>query len=145
MASTTATRMDALEIADFLEGQTTGVLSMADGDDGYGVPVAFAFDDEAHDFYFRLGYADDSQKRRFVEASDRVTLSVYDDAPGGSKSVLALGRLEELAASSDDAAAVEAARGLDIPSFSVHPAPPAETTFSVVRLDVTELSGTTEG
>jgi hypothetical protein len=140
--------MDAVEIAQFLESQETGVLSLADGDDGYGVPVSFVYD-EADDrgpyVYFRLGFAPGSMKRRFVDASDTVSFVVYDRTPSGWKSVVARGELEEVSARTLDAIVGEAVRGLDIPYFSVHDQPIDKLNLSLARIVITDLSGIVEG
>lgn len=144
----TATDMDAIEIADFLATQETGILSLANGDDGYGIPVSFAYDDADEDgphVYFRLGYAPGSQKRRFVDASDRVSFTVYDRTDEGWKSVVARGRLEEVSARTLDAIVAEAVHGLDIPYFSVHDRPVKELHLTLTRLDVADLTGIVEG
>jgi len=144
MSDATATRMDAIEIADFLATQHTGVLSLASDDDAYAVPVSFAYDDADSALYLRLGYAPGSQKRTFVDAVDRASFVVYDDTPDGWRSVVARGRLEELSESSLDSSIVESVRGLDIPYFQVHDRPATDLEFHVVRLDVTELTGVAE-
>lgn len=146
--SSTATDMDAVEIAQFLESQETGVLSLADGDDGYGVPVSFVYDeadDRGPHIYFRLGFAPGSTKRRFVDASDTVSFVVYDRTESGWKSVVARGALEEVSARTLDAIIGEAVRGLDIPYFSVHDRPIDQLNLSLARIDITELSGIVEG
>lgn len=144
MVGETATRMDALDIAAFLSTQGTGVLSMADDGDSYAVPLSFAFDDEHHDLYFRMGYGPESRKRGFVESGGIVSFVVAADTDEGWKSVVARGRLEVLSESTLDSAIVESVRKLDIPYFRVHDRPARNTTFNIVRLDVTELSGIVE-
>lgn len=139
-----ATSMDALAIAEFLESQRTGVLSLAMGNDGYAVPVSFAYDDAGPFVYFRLGYAPESRKRAFVEAADRVSFVVYDDTDVGWKSVVAEGRLETLSENSLGSSIVEAVNVLDIPYFSVHRRDPSDLEFSIVRLHVDSLSGIVE-
>lgn len=146
--SATATAMDAVEIAQFLESQETGVLSLADGDDSYGLPVSFVYDEEDDRgpyVYFRLGFAPGSMKRRYVDASDIVSFTVYDRTPSGWKSVVARGELEEVSARTLDAIVGEAVRGLDIPYFSVHDRPIDQLNLSLARIDITELNGIVEG
>lgn len=77
--ATTATDMDAVEIGEFLGTQGTGVLSLADGDDSYAVPVFHHYDDGA--LYFRLGESPDSRKREFIEATETATYVVYEVDP----------------------------------------------------------------
>jgi hypothetical protein len=145
MTGERVTQMDTPDIADFLAAQQAGVLSMADDDAGYGIPVSFTFDDEDHEIFFRMGYGPKSQKRRFVESSNTVSFVVVDETDEGWKSVIARGRLEVLSDSNIDSAIVEAVRHLDIPYFQVHNQPASDMTFTIVRLDVTELSGIVEG
>ena len=146
--SASATSMDADEIAEFLDTQETGVLSLAKADDGYGVPVCFAFDDEAGtgpEFYFRLGFAPGSTKRQYVDASEDVSFVVHDDTAEGWKSVVARGRLENVSSRTLDAIVAEAVQGLDIPYFAVHDSPVENLHFTLVRLGVTDLTGVVEG
>lgn len=144
MPATTASRMDALEIAAFLETQGTGVLAMADGGDGYAVPVSFAYDDADSSVYFRLGYAPGSEKRAYVEAVESASFVVYDDTEEGWKSVVVRGPIELLSETSLDSAVVQSVRELDIPYFHVHDRPADEMEFNVVRLEATELTGVVE-
>jgi nitroimidazol reductase NimA-like FMN-containing flavoprotein (pyridoxamine 5'-phosphate oxidase superfamily) len=137
--------MDGPEIGAFLGTQDTGVLGLARENDGYGVPVAFAFDDDESDFYFRLGYGPESQKRRFVESAEVVTFTVYDYTPDGWKSVIAEGSLETLTQSSLESSIEESIRDLEIPYFEVHAESAADLEHNVVLLDAMKLSGITQG
>jgi hypothetical protein len=140
--------MDAAEIDRFLETQETGVLSMADDDDGYGIPVSFAYEPESDggpNLYFRLGYAPGSRKLQYVEASDFVSFVVYDETDEGWKSVVARGRIEEITARSLDAIVAETVHGLDIPYFYVHERPVDDLHFTLTRLGIVDLTGIVEG
>jgi hypothetical protein len=146
--SATATEMDAIEIREFLRTQETGVLSLADDGDGYGIPVSFAYDDQEDGrprVYLRLGFAPGSMKRRYIDATDRVSFTVYDRTDEGWKSVVARGRLEKISGRSLDAIVAEAVRGLDIPYFSVHDRPVDDLHFTLARLNVADLTGIVEG
>lgn len=143
-----ATEMDAVEIAEFMQSQQTGVLSMADGDDGYAIPVSFAYDETDDDgpyVYFRLGFAPGSEKRAFLDSTNLVSFVVYDETPEGWKSVVTRGRLETQSGRTLDAFIIEAIEGIDIPYFAVHEHSPRDLNFSLVRLDVTDLRGIVEG
>jgi nitroimidazol reductase NimA-like FMN-containing flavoprotein (pyridoxamine 5'-phosphate oxidase superfamily) len=137
--------MDGPEIGSFLETQDTGVLSLARDDDGYGIPVAFSFDDDESDFYFRLGYGPDSQKRTFVQTAETVTFTVYDYTPEGWKSVVAEGGLETLTQTSLESSIEESVRGLEIPYFQVHAESSADLEHNVVRLNTMKLTGIAQG
>jgi nitroimidazol reductase NimA-like FMN-containing flavoprotein (pyridoxamine 5'-phosphate oxidase superfamily) len=145
MADSTVQRMDGLEIADFLAAQSTGVLSLADGGEGYAIPVSFAFDEAGHDVYFRLGYTGESQKRRYVEAVDRAAFVTYDHTDEGWKSVVARGPIETLTDSSLDTAVEQRVGDIDVPYFTVHAREAGDMAFHLVRLDADELDGIVEG
>ena len=137
--------MDAIQIAEFLDSQRTGVLSMGRENDGYGVPLAYWFDDDDTSFYFRLGYGPGSQKRKFIEAAEYVTFVVYADTDEGWKSVLAEGELEVIAEENVDTSIEEVTRRLDIPYFEVHERPVSELEFDILQMRVTKLNGIVEG
>jgi hypothetical protein len=149
MNDPTAAGLDSEAIEAFLDGQSTGILSLAKGDDSYAVPVSYTFDPESGDFYFRLGYAPDSRKREFVEATDRGTFVVAAETESGWKSVVARGRLEhrstveELSRVGSADGASDADRELDIPFYHVFEAP-SEALFALVRLRTEELTGVAE-
>ena len=137
--------MDGTEIASFLETRSTGVLALASGDDAYGVPVAFAFEADESNVYFRLGYDSDSQKRSYIEATETATFTVYDRTPEGWKSVIAEGELETLTETSLETSLEESIRNLDIPYFQVHAESAADLEQNTVRLDATKLTGIAQG
>jgi nitroimidazol reductase NimA-like FMN-containing flavoprotein (pyridoxamine 5'-phosphate oxidase superfamily) len=145
MAERTRQEMDAIEIAEFLEGQHTGVLSLADGDDAYSIPVSFDYDADEAAVYFRFGYGADSQKRRYLDTVDTASFVVYEQTDDGWKSVVIEGGLERVSESSLDSSLVEAVGSLDIPYFRVHHRPAGEMDFNIVRLDATKLTGIVEG
>lgn len=93
--------LDREAIDDRLRTAETGVLSLADGDDAYGIPVAYHWDGDR--FVFRLGDHPDSEKMAFLASTDRASFLVYQyTAPEDSWSVLATGRLQELPADETD-------------------------------------------
>jgi nitroimidazol reductase NimA-like FMN-containing flavoprotein (pyridoxamine 5'-phosphate oxidase superfamily) len=143
MAADTATAMDALAIADFLDEQSTGVLSMADDDVGYGAPVAFAYDEADQDLYVRLDCSVDGQHRRFIDAAEAATLVVHGRTDDRWTHVAAVGYLEELGEDGADAAVAQAVHGVELPPVAGR-VRPADASRTLLRLDVTELSGTVE-
>jgi hypothetical protein len=150
MTRSPAPALDKAGIDAFLAKQTTGVLSLAKGDDSYAIPVAYTYDPDEQDVYFRLGYAPGSRKREYIEATDDATFVVAADTDSGWKSVLARGRLEHRNTVEElsrhrlpDESVSGADRELEIPFYHVFEAP-SEMTFALVRLDVTELTGVGE-
>jgi hypothetical protein len=145
MTASTATTMDAIEIADFLKRQATGVLSMGRGDDGYGIPVSYVYDDADQYVYLRLGYGEESRKREYVRASEHVSLVVYEDTDEGWKSVVVRGPIEELAATTLESSVVEAVEELHIPYFRVHERHTEDMEFTLARIDPATIDGIVEG
>lgn len=70
--------MDESEITERLQSTGTGVLSLADEGDAYGIPLAHYYDGD--DLYFRLGMTADSHKRELVERGGTVSYVVYGTA-----------------------------------------------------------------
>lgn len=67
------------ELDTFLEGNGVGVLSLADGDDAYGIPISYGYDaDERRLFFVFLEGGTESRKDRFAEATDNASFLVYD-------------------------------------------------------------------
>ena len=98
--------MDDEEIAERLRAEGTGVLSLADEGDAYGIPLAHYYDGE--DLYFRLGMTEDSHKDELLDAGGPVSYVVYGadetDDPRGldSWSIMVEGTLTRLPESDHD-------------------------------------------
>lgn len=71
-------RMSHSEIVAFLNDQATGVLSLTNDGAAYGIPIAFAYDDENDRAIFDLGFAPGSKKRAFIDATAEVCLTLYE-------------------------------------------------------------------
>ncbi|WP_250137755.1 pyridoxamine 5'-phosphate oxidase family protein [Halorientalis salina] len=96
------------EIEEFLNEQATGVLSLSNDGRAYGIPVSFAFDDADGRAIMDLGFADDSKKRRFIETTEEVCLTVYDwESPTNWRSVIVTGVLTRV----DDTDVADETRG----------------------------------
>lgn len=149
MGQRTATALDETETDAFLEGQSTGTLSLAQDDDSYAVPLAYTYAPESRDFYFRLGYGPGSLKREYVDSTERATFVVDARTDEGWKSVVARGRLEhrntvdDLSTTAPRGSVAEADRELQIPFYHVEP--PGEVVYALVRLDTDEVTGVVTG
>lgn len=150
MTRSTASALDQPDIDAFLETQSTGTLSFAKENDSYAIPVAFTYAPESRDLYFRLGYAPESRKREYIEATDNATFVVAAETDDGWKSVVARGRLEHRNTVEDLSRhrlpgedVSQADRELRIPFYHVFETP-EEMLFALVRMDVTELTGVGE-
>ena len=74
-----------------------GVLSLASGDDGYGIPISYGYDPENRRCVMHLTVDDDSRKRELLQAEGTSTLTNYVFREDGTwESVIAEGSLREL-------------------------------------------------
>lgn len=136
------TEMTAEEIDTFLGTQETGVLSLADGDDPYAVPISYGFHAESRSFYFRLVSTDGSEKRRFLADEPQVRFVVYDDENAERyRSVVATGHLEEIDPAALSVEQVEQYGEAKRPLFEIWGEPRADLDIRLFELDTTELTG----
>ncbi|WP_218778796.1 pyridoxamine 5'-phosphate oxidase family protein, partial [Halobacterium hubeiense] len=91
--------MDETERDEFLRQRGIGVLSLANENVAYGMPVSFGWDGD--DLYFiLLQFGEDSEKLDYAATTERATFSTYNfEDEHHWRSVVARGPLEEV---SDD-------------------------------------------
>ena len=65
------------QVVSLLRSQGHGVLSLGAEDRGYGVPVSYAYDDDAERVVLEFVNVGESKKQAFAEAAEEVTLTVY--------------------------------------------------------------------
>jgi hypothetical protein len=145
MGIQTSVRMDAEAVAAFLNEHQTGLLSLARDDDAYGIPVAYNYRRDDERLYFRFGFAPGSRKREFADATEQASFCVYDEVDGRWTSVVASGRLVELAANDLESRIVENVEQLRIPFYKVFDRPTEEMEFAIVALEIDDLHGIFEG
>lgn len=99
MNVTIGVEMSEAEAQSLLESAGHGVLSMGRGDRGYGVPVSFGHDGGEDRFLFEFLSVGESKKRAFAEASEEVTLTVYEfETPAAWKSAIVTGTIHPVEA-----------------------------------------------
>lgn len=133
--------MGAAEIAAFLDDRETGVLSLADGGEAYGIPVSFTYRESERALYFRLGYTPESRKRTFVDATEDASVTVYGETGDEWRSVVVRGPLSEVPESSVDPDVLAALDALDVPFVTMYDRPTKDVRFRITRLDAEELTG----
>jgi nitroimidazol reductase NimA-like FMN-containing flavoprotein (pyridoxamine 5'-phosphate oxidase superfamily) len=145
MTDAGAVEMDAEERTEFLARGGTGVLSFARGDESpLSLPVSYGYDETEGQFYFRLAFDPDAEKRAAVEEGASMSFVTYDDADEGWRSVVAEGELEEISEESLDSSVGEAMRQVEIPLVDVFERNPREVNFRFFRLDPDEIAGRKE-
>ncbi|MFQ3476131.1 pyridoxamine 5'-phosphate oxidase family protein [Halonotius sp. F2-221B] len=135
--------MDDSEIDSLLGNGGTGVVSFADGDEPYAIPISYGYDSDEGSIYLRFGFAPDSEKRQFVDDGVTASLVVSDDT-GGWRSVIARGPLTSISEPAIQDGATESIHRMNIPYVTIHETPATEMEFEVYRLDPKELTGRKE-
>ena len=142
MALARETEMTAEEIEVFLGAHETGVLSLADADEPYAVPVSYGYDADTETFYFRLVSTDGSEKRRFLAGDPRVRFVVYDDENAETyRSVVAGGQLSEIDPTALSIDQIEQYGSAKRPLFEIWGESRTELDIQLFELETTELTG----
>ena len=136
--------MTAAEIDTLLDTGGVGVISFADGDEPYSVPISYGYDSDSRAIYVRFGFAPESDKRRFVDDGAVASLVVTDDDTRGWRSVVARGQLTEVSEPTLDGSIVQSIRKMNIPFVTIYDRPAAELEFELYRLDPDTLTGRKE-
>lgn len=88
--------MTGREVEAFLREQGVGVLSLASGNEAYGVPVSFGYDGEHLHFVFLLS-GEANRKEAFAERTDRASFLAYEvQSRYRWRSVVAAGPIREV-------------------------------------------------
>ncbi|KAB1189001.1 MULTISPECIES: pyridoxamine 5'-phosphate oxidase family protein [Haloferax] len=88
--------MDAAAISKRLDEASSGVLSLADGNRSYAIPVHVHLDEPAGRLLFRLTDDGHSKKLDYIEKTDEATFICYEDAGKDSWSIMARGPIRVL-------------------------------------------------
>jgi nitroimidazol reductase NimA-like FMN-containing flavoprotein (pyridoxamine 5'-phosphate oxidase superfamily) len=103
-APKTGTEMSAQARRSLLASQGHGVLSMGDGNHGYGLPISYSYDQDKGRLVFGFVNRPGSKKQQFATATETATLTVYDYEDVDSwESVIVTGTLHSV----DDATVPE--------------------------------------
>lgn len=131
--------MSESEVDSFLRERDSGVLSLSDGRESYGVPESFGYDGE--NVYFQMAYTDDSRKMSFVETTDTATFTVFVDADVAS-SVVVRGSIEPVPDGDELLAAHALAENSVVPVLNVSTQTSIdELGFEFYRLRPGEITG----
>jgi len=144
MSQRRSVELDHEEIDSLLGDGGVGVISFADEDEPYSIPVSYGYDADAEGLYVRLGFAPESEKRRFVDDGRTASLVVTDETPTGWQSVIAKGSLSEVTEMALDPKAAKSVHKVRIPFVTIYDREPSELDFELYRLDAERLTGRAE-
>lgn len=135
--------MDADERDELLGRGGVGVISLSTPDEEHphSIPISYGYDASETTLYFRLAVGPDGGKG---DLSDRAVSFVAYGQEDGWQSVVATGRLEDVA---DEAIATETLAGLDrvdIPLIDMFGEPTRTVSFEFFRLVPEEFTGRKE-
>lgn len=134
-------QMSDEEMDAFLGEGGTGVISFSKEGDGppFSIPVSYGYDGSTGQFYYRLSLLPGGEKSDLLD--EPVTFVVHAHTDEGWRSVVASGRLEGVADSPYESAAVQGMWAVRIPKIDVFDRPPEDVTFRTFRLVPDRLTG----
>lgn len=132
------------EMNEFLGRGGTGVISFATDPDEppVSIPVSYGYNADEKRFYYRLSFPRDSRKGDLVD--EPVSFVTHRQTDDGWRSVVATGRLAEIADSPYESAEIQGMWAIRIPIVDVFERPPKETTFKYFYLDPETITGRKE-
>ncbi len=132
------------ERREFLGAGGTGVLSFStpEGEPPASLPVSYGYYEGTDCFYLRLSFPPGSGKEAVID--EPVSLVVYEETADGWRSVVATGRLEELADLPHESMAIQGMWAVDIPTVDVFDRPRSEIEFHDFRLVPETVTGRKE-
>ncbi|WP_066416335.1 pyridoxamine 5'-phosphate oxidase family protein [Halorubrum aethiopicum] len=94
--------MTESDVDDRLRAGEHGVLGLADGNDAYAIPLSYHYDGDR--FLLRVSdHDDESEKRRFLETTDRATFVCHEASTSESWSIHVRGPIREWEGDADEA------------------------------------------
>ena len=141
MALDRQTEMSPTETDALLGRHETGVLSLAEGDEPYAIPISYGYDAADRVFYFRLVSTPESEKRRFLGSSPRVRLVVYEEGPPTYRSAVATGTMETVETSDLTVEDVEGFGEARRPLFEIWAESKRDLDVQLFQLSPGDLSG----
>ncbi len=123
------------DVDEYLRAGEHGVLGLADGNDAYTVPLSYHYDGDR--LLLRVSeHDDDSEKGRFIEATETATFVCYEASTAGSWSVHVRGPLREWRADVDEKTLNEW-----FPPFRLFDEAVESVGFSLYELEMESVTG----
>ncbi|MDS0295451.1 pyridoxamine 5'-phosphate oxidase family protein [Halogeometricum luteum] len=139
------TEMSDSEVDEFLGRHETGVLSLAQSDEPYSIPISYGYDAGARAFFVRLVSTPESEKRRFLSSSPRARIVVYEESESNPtstyRSVVGTGTLEEISPAELTVEHVEQYGNAKRPLFEIWGQSKKDLNIQLYTLDPDELNG----
>jgi len=124
-----------------LSNNETGVLSLANENEPYAIPISYGYDAQNRRFYLRLVSTPESEKRQFLPSSPETRLVVCEDDGEIYESVVARGTLEEIPRDELTADHIEQYGDAKRPLFEMWGESKQDLNVRLYQLDPETLSG----
>jgi nitroimidazol reductase NimA-like FMN-containing flavoprotein (pyridoxamine 5'-phosphate oxidase superfamily) len=141
MALDHQTEMSRAETDALLARHETGVLSLADGDEPYAIPISYGYDGEARTFFLRLVSTPESEKREFLSSSPAVRLVVSEETEPEYRSVVVKGTLTEISNDEMTVERIEQFGDAKRPLFEIWGESKTDLRIQLYELDADDISG----
>ncbi|MDR5673431.1 pyridoxamine 5'-phosphate oxidase family protein [Halalkaliarchaeum sp. AArc-GB] len=141
MALDQQTEMAPDEIEELLGRHETAVLSLANADEPYAIPISYGYDPDSNRFYFRLVSTPESEKRAFLTSSPRARIVVYEELEPTYRSVVADGTLERIDPDEMSVEHVVQYGGAKRPLFEIWGKSKRELDIQLYQLDIESIGG----
>jgi len=135
------TELSVQETDSFLGRRETGVLSLADGDEPYAIPVSYGYDSGERRVYLRMVSTPESEKRTFLTSNPRARLVVQEEDDPLYWSVVADGTLTEIHRDELTVEHIEQYGEAKRPLFEIWGESLEDLEVQLYRLDPNELNG----
>lgn len=129
------------EIASVLGSANHGILSLADDDTAYSVPMSYGFDPDAGVMIFQFVSHEGSRKRAFVERTDVASFTVSRAGDDDWFSVVAEGPISEVSDERNDDAYATIAATAWFPDLTVFDGDITEAEFALFELSIDSIEG----
>ncbi|SFS87553.1 pyridoxamine 5'-phosphate oxidase family protein [Halostagnicola kamekurae] len=137
-------QMTEEEVDEFLGRGGTGVVSFSTDPDEppVSIPISYGYSADVNRFYYRLSFPRDSRKDELVEKP--IAFVAHEKTDDGWQSVVATGRLSDIADAPYDSAEIQGMWSIQIPLVDIFERPPKETTFRYFSLEPDTMTGRKE-
>lgn len=135
------TTLSEQETDSILGRHETGVLSLAQEDEPYSIPISYGYDTEHRRFYFRLVSTPQSEKRRFLSSLPQARLVIYEEDDPIYRSIVVVGTLEEISREDLTVEHIEQYGEAKRPLFEIWGKSRRDLDVKLYQLDPDEISG----
>lgn len=144
MSNASAVTLTQAEIDDVLTTGGIGVISLAEHDEPYAIPVSYGYDSDNRELYFRMSVGAESEKSRIVGDGQPASVVVTENSGGRWRSVIARGTISSVAEPALDGRAADQLHSIDIPWIPIYDDRPRDLSFELYRLESVKYTGRTE-